>query len=219
MSEKITSRAEDAESIVGKTLAESLEVNKSAAGLEDVMVIKAEAVVEDAKVKEPAEDSEEDMEEDPEDKKKVPACEKTALEASVEILLAAVEQAKSLPHEEALAKVQAELDAVGGVIKSALAPQTPIQANPELEEVKTLVAKSNADILEAISNIAARVENLDTELAILKSSNTATKIVEKSAVPAPRSAVVTERTSALAPKRRLTQIERIALQTTGQSVE
>ena len=144
MADEIRTREEDAESIVGKDLAEQLEVNRSKA-LDTVLVERSdEPVVEEAKKmeKEPVADEEEETGEEEDDKKKVKK-EKSAVELALENVLSA----KSIEDADAALASLAE------TVKSALPqPEVP-QVNPEIESVRSLVEKSQADILAALGTL------------------------------------------------------------------
>ena len=210
MADEIKTRMDDAKSIVGDELAEQLEINRSTA-IDTVLIERNdEPIVEETKVTEKPENSQKEEEEEEisdKDGKKVKK-EKSAVELALESVLAA----KSADD------VDAALASLAETVKSTLpSPKVP-PINPEVEAIRSLVEKTQADILGAISVLTDKLEAVSTDVAILKASKTSDKIIEKVAVPAPRSVVASERVKALQPKR-LTQIERIALQSVGELVE
>jgi hypothetical protein len=157
MADEIKTKAEDAESIVGKNLAEALEVNKSAA---DVLVIKSEepvapVVVEEAcgdKPKTEKMDDEEDEEEMANKKKKAD------MEKSLADILSAISELKST--------VQA----------------TQAQQADAIETVKSAVEATNSEVAILKSEVDAAKLVTEKSKAV-PAPRTATADVAKSAIP------------------------------------
>jgi hypothetical protein len=209
----IKTKKEDAESIVGKTLAESLEVNKSVAE-EDVLVVKSDiveepvvALVEEAKKEEPvAEDEEEDSEVckacGGKGKIKKGMKSKSALDEAFETFSASVETLKS-KGQDGLIELQPEFDKLGEVVKSQF--ETPAKVtskettmqDAQIFEIKALIqdlavaVKSTADNVQILSN---DLRNVKSEMEIVK-SRAVTPTLQTPQIVKPRAFQPTERTA------------------------
>lgn len=215
MSDEILTKKDDAESIIGD-LAEEL-VGKSTAETDEALVVKAEesrdqnemeeSPVEDEK---PPEKLEEVMEENQVNKpvqeevveepvaEVVKEEEKSKIDLATEKLKAKVLELKSqgITGEDALKAIQPIFNEVGAVVKEEMA--SPMDGIAEVvrsavaESVQSLKAEIVAEVLKALPE---------------------QKVVSGQEVPAPRSITV-QRSVAPQDNRELTQIQKLALQST-----
>jgi hypothetical protein len=191
MASKIKTVKDDAESIVGKVQAEELEVNKSTALPEDVLVVKSEEPAEEVPAEEPVvekaemkEDEEEQDEEYKEKKKKgkkedAPV-EKSEIEQAFDILQEQIEQHKSLPRQEALEKIQPAFDALGAAVQGQF-------VEPELKSITATIDPALNEVLTSIANsvngLVEKVNTLSDEVTIIKSQRVAAPVVDETPKP------------------------------------
>lgn len=109
---------------------------------------------------------------------------KSALDISMDNLYNVVESVKSsaLPYEEKLQAIQPVLEELGSSIVEVVKSATPVV------EVKV---DSNAQVLEAINNLASTVKSAVEDIATIKAQQTLapSQLLEQNRVPVPRSIV------------------------------
>lgn len=117
--------------------------------------------------------------------------EKSALEVSVDNLYNAVNGAigKSLTQEEKLREIQPALEGVGQAIMDVVKKSAP-------SEIPQTMPANDA-VLEAIQNLATKIENIGTEVATLKAQTIVP--TQTNRVPVPRS-IPSEVTRSLVPQ-------------------
>lgn len=145
-----------------------------------------------------------------EERRNRPAGERSLLQKSFDNIEAKVMEMKSqnVPAETALKEIQPMFNALGDEIKKSLQPElTPSQIGSEVSELANVV-KSLAETVQALQ------QTMTTEISMLKAQTLSTKsVVGGNSVPEPRS--LTARSLSTQPTRKLTQLEQIALKSTG----
>lgn len=213
---KITTKREDAESIVGESLAEEIEINKSTADAEpEILVVKAEPVVEESKKKvvdSPAEDAAEGpedaspdaedaaegempMDEMPADHKKkmmkkTEVVELSALDTAFSAFKDEIVKLKStMTKDEALKALQPGFESLAKAVQDEFADApAPVQVTATIDPALTeLLTKLST----TIDGLVEKVGAISTEVTILKSQTSLTqKTIKSTDAPAPRSVQV-----------------------------
>lgn len=212
---QIKTKREDAQSIVGESLAEEIEVNKSATDAEpEILVVKAEVpVVEESKKKvvdSPAEDTAEGpedaspdaedtaegempMDEMPADKKKKmmkksEVVERTALDTAFDTFKGRVVELKSMTKDEALKALQPDFELLAKAVQDEFADA------PAPTKVVASIDPALGDLLVKLSTtidtLVEKVGAISTEVTMLKSQSALTQKVGKTEVAAPRNVQV-----------------------------
>lgn len=200
MADEIMTRKDDAESIVGDALAESLEVNKSTLEqAEELLTVKA--------VSAPMDDEEECTGKDGctckacASKKKEPmksevvepAVTKSAFELVVDKLRNTMDVSKSMGVDAGLANVQPIFEELAIVIKDEFEKSQPPQV---VAKIDPAMAQFMSELKGLVTTLSTSVSSLTTDVAILKSQNGRPVVTPtESSVPAPRNLVVSRSTT------------------------
>jgi len=189
----ITTREEDAESIVGKALAQELEVNKTElpeAGNSDLIVEKADPSKEDECTGKDGCTCKACAAKEEEKSAAVPAKEpemqvaKSSFDIAIDKLRAHILELKSLPAEQALPELQSDFELVAKSVQDEFTAQKSdaVTSTEMADMYKAVVAMKTS-----IENLLTRVEGISTEITILKSqAATVGKKTASEDVPAPR---------------------------------
>jgi hypothetical protein len=203
----IETKKQDAESIVGKELSDTLE-EKSL--VSDILIVKSEEnevveveeksdvvetvevpevkTVEKAKVAADKQDEELTYDEPDEDKREErrnrPSGERSLLQKSFETLEQKIVELKSqgVPAETALREIQPAYNALGESIKKSLQPEHVVTdaVNSDISELKDIV-KSLA------ASVSTLQQTMSTEIATLKAQTLASTVSKSAGIPTPRS--------------------------------
>lgn len=176
----ITTQKEDAESIVGKSLADEIEVNKSALDEtpDNLLVVKSDALAQDEEEPCTGKDGctckackgkkKEDMPMKSEVSEVVTPLEevtKSKFDLAVDALKVRMLEVKSLPKEDALKALQPDFDLVAKALQDEFPDPLPVpvaQIDPALGELLT-------SMKSMIENMSGEIRTLSTEVTILKS--------------------------------------------------
>ena len=226
----IETKKEDAESIVGKELSDTLEEKSLVSDLlvtksEEAEVVAeksevapepvAEVVVEEkAKIASDKKDEEltydEPDEEKREERRNRPAGERSLLQKSVDAIENKIVEMKSLniPAEAMLREVQPLYTELGEVIKKSV--------QPDAVQVQAIISNELSELTQIVKSLAESVnemrQNVTVEIATLK-AQTLTAKPKVGEVPVPRS-LNAGSIPATQPSRKLTQIEELAYKST-----